>query len=52
MGLVRSELKGTAATLGGVAAEDRDFVSAVYSNFPYVLGFVILLTYILLARKV
>ena len=47
---VRNELKGTDATLGGVAAEDRDFVNAVYSNFPYVLGFVLLLTYILLAR--
>ncbi|MFN2629534.1 MAG: MMPL family transporter [Gaiellaceae bacterium] len=47
---VRAELKGTEATLGGVAPEDRDFVRAVYSNFPYVLGFVILLTYILLAR--
>jgi RND superfamily putative drug exporter len=38
------------AALGGIAAEDRDFVLAVYSNFPYVLGFVILVTYILLAR--
>src|SRR5436190_17654825 len=47
---VRNELDGTDATLGGVAAEDRDFVRAVYSNFPYVLGFVILLTYLLLAR--
>ncbi len=47
---VKKELAGTNATLGGVAAEDRDFVSAVYSNFPYVLGFVILLTYVLLAR--
>ena len=47
---IRNELSGTDATLGGVAAEDRDFVSAVYSKFPYVLGFVILLTYILLAR--
>jgi RND superfamily putative drug exporter len=47
---VRSELKGTDGTLGGVAAEDRDFVAAVYSNFPYVLGFVVLLTFILLAR--
>jgi RND superfamily putative drug exporter len=37
-------------TLGGVAAEDRDFVHAVYGNFPYVLLFVIVLTYILLAR--
>jgi putative drug exporter of the RND superfamily len=38
------------ATLGGVAPEDRDFVHAVYGNFPYVLLFVVLLTYVLLAR--
>jgi RND superfamily putative drug exporter len=47
---VRQELEGTGGTLGGVAAEDRDFVAAVYSNFPYVLGFVVLLTFVLLAR--
>jgi RND superfamily putative drug exporter len=47
---VRSELKGTNGALGGVAGEDRDFVAAVYSNFPYVLGFVVLLTFLLLAR--
>ena len=41
---------GTRVTLGGVAAEDRDFVHAVYGNFPYVLLFVVILTYILLAR--
>ena len=38
------------ATLGGVAAEDRDFVHAVYGKFPYVLAFVILLTFVLLMR--
>jgi putative drug exporter of the RND superfamily len=38
------------ASLGGVAPEDRDFVHAVYGNFPYVLLFVILLTFVLLAR--
>jgi RND superfamily putative drug exporter len=47
---VRGELKGTDATLGGLAGEERDFVAAVYSNFPYVLGFVVLLTFILLTR--
>jgi putative drug exporter of the RND superfamily len=47
---VRSELDGTDATLGGVAAEESDFISAVYSNFPYVLAFVVLLTFVLLAR--
>jgi putative drug exporter of the RND superfamily len=47
---VHETLKGSDATLGGVAAVDRDFVHAVYGNFPYVLAFVILLTLILLAR--
>jgi putative drug exporter of the RND superfamily len=47
---VRAALKGTAGTLGGVSAEDRDFVDAVYSNFPYVLAFVVILTLILLTR--
>jgi putative drug exporter of the RND superfamily len=47
---VRATLEGTGATLGGVPAEDRDFVQAVYSNFPYVLTLVVLLTIVLLAR--
>jgi RND superfamily putative drug exporter len=47
---VHKELNGTQATLGGVAAADRDFVHAVYGNFPYVLGLVVLLTVILLMR--
>src|SRR5262249_30047544 len=37
-------------TLGGVAPEERDFVHAVYGKFPYVLAFVILLTFLLLMR--
>jgi RND superfamily putative drug exporter len=40
----------TRMTLGGVGAEERDFVHAVYGNFPYVLGFVVLLTFVLLTR--
>jgi RND superfamily putative drug exporter len=40
----------TKLTLAGVAPEDRDFVHAVYGNFPYVLGFVVLLTFLLLMR--
>jgi RND superfamily putative drug exporter len=43
-------LKGADASLGGVAAVDRDFVHAIYGNFPYVLAFVLVLTLILLAR--
>jgi RND superfamily putative drug exporter len=41
---------GDRVTLGGQAPEERDFVKAVYGNFPYVLAFVIVLTYLLLAR--
>src|SRR5262245_3972878 len=43
-------LEGTGATLGGIPAVDRDFVHAVYGNFPYVLAFVLALTLLLLAR--
>ena len=41
---------GVTATLGGSAPEERDFVHAVYGNFGWVLLFVIVLTFILLAR--
>src|SRR5579872_228744 len=47
---VHKSLNGTDATLGGIAPADRDFVHAVYGNFPYVLGLVVLLTIILLMR--
>jgi RND superfamily putative drug exporter len=47
---VNDTLKGTNATLGGTPAVDRDFVHAVYGNFPYVLAFVLILTLVLLAR--
>ncbi len=47
---VNAALAGTNGTLGGPAAVDRDFVHAVYGNFPYVLAFVVILTLILLAR--
>ncbi len=47
---VNGELRGTEGTLGGVPAVDRDFVHAVYGNFPYVLAFVLVLTLVLLTR--
>jgi RND superfamily putative drug exporter len=48
---LESQLGGNVRlTLGGVAPEDRDFVHAVYGKFPYVLAFVILLTFLLLMR--
>jgi RND superfamily putative drug exporter len=48
--LERSAANGVTLTLGGAGAENRDFVHAVYGKFPYVLLFVLLLTYVLLAR--
>jgi putative drug exporter of the RND superfamily len=47
---VNGTLKETNGTLTGVAAVDRDFVHALFGNFPYVLAFVVILTLILLAR--
>jgi RND superfamily putative drug exporter len=47
---VNDRLEGTNGTLGGPAAVDRDFVHAIYGNFPYVLAFVLVLTLVLLAR--
>ncbi len=47
---VDDALRGTNATLGGVPAQDRDFVHAVYDNFPYLLLFVLILTLVLLTR--
>jgi putative drug exporter of the RND superfamily len=45
-----AQLQGTNGTLTGVSAVDRDFVHALFGNFPYVLAFVMVLTLILLAR--
>ena len=40
---------GTAA-VGGARASSADFVSAVYGNFPLMIGIVVVITFILLAR--
>jgi RND superfamily putative drug exporter len=44
------QLGGAQVTLGGLPAESRDFISAVYGNFPFVLLFVLVLTFVLLMR--
>jgi RND superfamily putative drug exporter len=46
----KAALNGTTGTLTGVAAVDRDFVHALFGNFPYVLAFVLVLTLVLLTR--
>lgn len=38
------------ARVGGYAAQGQDFVSAVYGNFPLMIGLIVLVTFILLAR--
>jgi RND superfamily putative drug exporter len=47
---LETQLGGAQLTLGGLPAESRDFISAVYGNFPYVLLFVLVMTFILLMR--
>jgi RND superfamily putative drug exporter len=47
---VENELGGPQVTLAGLPTSEREFIDAVYGNFPYVLLFVVLLTYILLMR--
>ena len=44
------ELGGPELTLAGLPTEEREFVHAVYGNFPYVLLFVVILTFVLLMR--
>lgn len=48
---LQSRLAGPAVLrTAGDAAQNRDFTRAVHGNFPYVLLFVVVLTYVLLAR--
>jgi RND superfamily putative drug exporter len=47
---IESTTSGVKLTLGGFAPEERDFVHAVYGKFPYVLLFVLILTFVLLTR--
>jgi RND superfamily putative drug exporter len=46
----KTAVRNSNATVTGVAAVDRDFVHALFGNFPYVLAFVIILTLVLLTR--
>ena len=48
--LPKLDSNGTTVTLGGVGPEGRDFIKAVYGKFPYVVLFVLILTYLLLMR--
>jgi len=45
-----ADLGGPQVTLAGIPTSEREFIEATYGNFPFVLLFVILLTYVLLVR--
>ncbi len=52
VGTLRSRLSTVpgGALIGGNTAQNKDFVSAVYGNFPLMLAVIALLTFLLLAR--
>jgi RND superfamily putative drug exporter len=41
---------GADARVGGIVAQNSDFISAVYGSFPLMIGLIALLTFVLLAR--
>ena len=41
---------GADVRLGGLAAQNADFISAVYGNFPLMIALIALITFVLLAR--
>ncbi len=41
---------GPAVGVGGIGAENQDFVSAIYSSFPVMIALIAVLTFVLLAR--
>jgi RND superfamily putative drug exporter len=49
---VRSAVRsaGPDAHLGGLAAQNEDFIDAVYGNFPLMIALIALITFVLLAR--
>lgn len=49
VGTAADELPGT-VRLGGLAAQNADFIDATYGNFPLLIGLVALITFVLLVR--
>jgi RND superfamily putative drug exporter len=41
---------GPEVHMGGLAAQNEDFINAVYGNFPLMIGLIALITFVLLAR--
>ncbi|MGJ0121614.1 MMPL family transporter [Williamsia sp. MIQD14] len=47
---VRTAAERTGASVGGAAAQNADFISAVYGNAWWIIGLIVLVTFALLAR--
>ncbi len=47
---IEAQAAGTGVTLGGIGAENADFVSAIYGSFPAMIAIIAVLTFLLLAR--
>jgi RND superfamily putative drug exporter len=41
---------GSEVRLGGLGAQNEDFIDAVYGNFPLMIGLIAIITFVLLAR--
>ncbi len=41
---------GDGVRVGGIPAQNKDFIDAVYGNFPLILGAILLVTFVLLVR--
>ncbi len=47
---VRSTAESSGASVGGLAAQNADFISAVYGNAWWIIGLIVIVTFALLAR--
>ena len=47
---LQTTIPGSTLTLGGFPTEERGFIATTYGTFPWVLAFVVILTFILLMR--
>jgi RND superfamily putative drug exporter len=47
---VQSTARAAGASVGGIGAQNQDFIEAVYGNFPLMIALIAVITFVLLAR--
>jgi putative drug exporter of the RND superfamily len=47
---VQSSARAAGASVGGIGAQNQDFIEAVYGNFPLMIALIAVITFVLLAR--